>query len=99
VWLHYYGKWPENELDHINLDKLDNSISNLRDVTRLEQMQNLPAYKNNTSGLVGVYLRKSGKFQALVQYNGKNHYVGQFDTKEAAHAAYLVKKDSLRSEG
>lgn len=95
VWLHFYGEWPEGELDHINLNKLDNSIGNLRNVNRLEQMQNLPVYRNNTSGLVGVYPRKNGKFQASVQYDGRNHYIGRFDTKEEAHAAYLAKKKAL----
>lgn len=97
VWLHFYGEWPAVELDHINRNKLDNSIANLRSVTRLEQMQNLPTYKSNTSGLVGAYPRKNGKFQASVQYDGRNHYIGRFDTKEEAHAAYVAKKAALQA--
>ena len=40
AWLFYYGEWPENEIDHINNDKDDNRITNLRDVTHGENQQN-----------------------------------------------------------
>ena len=40
AWLFYYGEWPQNEIDHINNNKLDNRIINLRDVTHWENQQN-----------------------------------------------------------
>jgi len=40
AWLHYTGSWPDNELDHKNREKDDNSIENLRDVTRSENNKN-----------------------------------------------------------
>lgn len=41
AWLHHYGEHPRNTIDHINRDKTDNRIANLRDVSFLENMQNV----------------------------------------------------------
>ena len=42
-----YGKWPENEIDHINGIKDDNRINNLRDVTNRQNALNVGVFKNN----------------------------------------------------
>mgnify|MGYP003656656509 CR=1 FL=1 len=61
VALHYIAN-PENkpELDHIDRDKSNNHVSNLRWVTRLENQQNLGDYKNNKSGVKNVSYHKQG---------------------------------------
>lgn len=47
-------------------------------------------YRNNKSGFPGVSLhKKSGRWQALIGYEGRNYHIGLFDTPEAAHQAYL----------
>jgi hypothetical protein len=48
------GRWPDC-IDHVNGDKLDDRWENLREVTNAENLRNLPKYRNNTSGSVGVY--------------------------------------------
>ncbi|HVM93474.1 MAG TPA: HNH endonuclease [Terriglobales bacterium] len=91
------GVWPENDVDHRNTIRTDNRFENLRDVTRVVNMQNKrrPS-SNNKTGFVGVYLHKQlGRFTAQIRANGKNTHLGMFDTPEQAHAAYLDAKRKL----
>jgi uncharacterized membrane protein len=90
-WFHTYGVWPTHDIDHINGDKSDNRISNLRDVPKSINIQNEKrARKNNASGLMGVVFRKDrNKWTATVRVNGKPKRLGSFSTPEEAHQAYL----------
>ena len=94
AWMYAYDTWPNHDIDHINSDKRDNRIKNLRDVTRSVNMQNQErAQKDNKSGLRGVSWNKNKKrWEAGISVNGRNEYLGSFDTTEAAHAAYLAAK-------
>jgi hypothetical protein len=49
AWLYVYGEWPSLEIDHINCDRLDNRISNLRDVTHHQNMNNLRFHREGTA--------------------------------------------------
>lgn len=85
AWLYVHGYWPTGEIDHINMDKGDNRICNLRDATREQNRHNTTMTKRNTTGFKGVsFHRKMGKFQA----HHRRHWLGYFQTAEAAHAAY-----------
>lgn len=83
------GEWPKGQIDHDNLIKDDNRWVNLKDCTNLENMQNRPNQKNNTSGFKGV-TRRGNRFQGLVQRFGKRVSVGYFDTAEEANAACVA---------
>jgi len=89
VWLHVHGTWPEQDLDHINGNKSDNRIANLREATDSENNQNRKVRNsNNTSGYPGVYwLDERQKARALISINGKMIHLGYYDTKEEAIAA------------
>lgn len=83
AWLYVYGVLPDKELDHINGDKSDNRIENLREVSHGENMQNLPTYRNNTSGKIGVhYDRNCNKWIARISYKGERIILGVFTTFE-----------------
>lgn len=89
AWYMVYGSLPVNEVDHVNQQKGDNKISNLRDVTRTQNMRNRPMLGRNTSGVNGVCWSKSArKWQSYGQDGGKLKVLGTFlDIDEAAAVA------------
>jgi hypothetical protein len=88
AWLYMYGVFPAM-IDHINCIKDDNRISNLRECTTSQNSANRPAFKNNKSGLKGVYFHeKNKKWEARINVNKKLKYLGCFLTKEEAYEAY-----------
>lgn len=96
VWLMHTGAWPEGEIDHINGDRQDNRIANLRCCTSSENKQNIKKRKNNKSGYTGVSLfGKSGRWRADLTVNKKATYLGSFETPEEAYSAYLEAKSKL----
>ena len=93
AWLYVHGTWPEGQVDHINQVKADNRIANLRVATHAENMQNRKPYKTNSTGLRGVYRRKTQPdhlFYAAIKVNRKTINLGAFRTAEEAHAAYCA---------
>jgi hypothetical protein len=94
AWFYVYGVMPTYDIDHINGDKTNNRISNLRDVKFKTNMQNeVKARKTNKSGYLGVHWRKERcKWVAQLMVNGKHKRFGSFDTPEQAYKAYLEAK-------
>lgn len=90
AWFLHYGKWPDHEIDHINGDKQDNRLSNLRDVPLAHNQQNVGKKSNNTSGWKGVsWSKKSSKWTAEIRHNGSHTYLGMFDNIKEAAEAYI----------
>ncbi len=88
-----YGKFPDMEIDHINGNKADNRISNLREASRVKNQQNqISAYKSNSTGLLGVSQHKPGVWRARLCVSGKNKSLGLFSSPELAHEAYKEAK-------
>ena len=88
VWAIYYDKWPTDQIDHINRDKTDNRIVNLRDVDNATNTNNHPIRKTNKSGVVGVYKHsQTGKWVAQITKNYKCYHLGCFDTVQEAKQA------------
>lgn len=94
-WLLQTGSWPDGPLDHINLNRSDNRWSNLR---RAEPWQNNANWRPMRDGRKGVTVHRTGRYQAQVKCHGVNHYLGLFDTEEAAAAAYAAKATELFGE-
>ena len=91
AWLYVYGRWPVSQIDHINRDKDDNSISNLQEATMLENSRNKYAPKNNTSGYKGVsWSKQSNKWRVKINNNGKYYCIGYFSNINEAAAAYAT---------
>jgi hypothetical protein len=99
VWLYIYGELPEEFLDHINEIRDDNRIVNLRMATHQENQHNRSSPKSNgTSGYLGVSWRKDcKKWQAQIRLNGRDKYLGHFNTAEQASEAYLKAKRDLHT--
>lgn len=90
AWLYMTGKWPEVEIDHIDLDPSNNRWSNLREANRSTNIANTRRRSDNTSGFKGVY-RGEGKarpWRAEISLHKKRIFIGAFETMEEAKAAY-----------
>ena len=100
AWLITHGEWPTEQIDHINGDRSDNRLCNLRECSLVGNMQNLRKAKttNVTTGLLGASLLKTtGAFRATIGIEGKQIHLGCFKTAEEAHAVYLEAKRRLHS--
>ena len=96
AWAIHYGENPPKMIDHINNDKSDNRICNLRSASNAENMRNMGRTKRNKTGYKGVYYhKKNKKYIAAIGKNMKTIYVGSFDTIEEAHAAYCKAAEKL----
>jgi HNH endonuclease/AP2 domain len=99
IWLHHYGQWPDKIIDHINGDKDDHRIANLRQATQSSNTMNARRRADNTTGYKGVYFKKkTGRWGASICKNGKLHYLGYFDSPEAAYAVYCKEAERLFGE-
>lgn len=86
-------------VDHINGDKGDNRIANLRAATRSENAQNRRrANRQNRTGALGVSPCKD-KYFAQIKVAGVSRNLGQFATLEEASAAYVAAKRELHPAG
>jgi hypothetical protein len=97
AWLLAYGKWPDDQIDHANGIRSDNRLSNLRAAGYRENMFNRPGRKS-ISGLKGVSPGRNGRFRSQITTDGRQKYLGEFDTAEAAHEAYVVAARVMHGE-
>lgn len=81
------GKKNGYVVDHEDRNKLNNQRNNLRFVTKSGNAANSKLSKNNTSGVKGVRKARSGRWVACLMLNGKNIYLGTYDTIEEAAEA------------
>lgn len=89
AWALHHGEWPAGDVDHINHDRADNRICNLRDCSAKENKRNLSLYRNNKLGEAGIYwVPHCRKWKAIVgNSGGRQHYLGLFEERSDAVAA------------
>lgn len=89
AWAFVHGEFPESDLDHVNMVKSDNRISNLRLATKAENQMHRGIPKNNTSGCKGVtWNATKGKWSVRCAANGKRKHLGYFDDVASATSVY-----------
>ena len=99
AWFYFYKKWPKNQIDHNNRNSSDNSIKNLRQANNSQNQSNVGKKTNNKTGYKGVTFHIRDKiYQAHIQKNKKQIYLGKFNTAEEAHAAYCKAAQELHGE-
>lgn len=99
AWLWMTGAWPENMIDHIDGNGLNNKWDNLRPATMSQNQHNRGKGKNNTSGYKGVWFHKQiGRWCADVWKDGKKVYLGTFPDKKAAAEAATHARESMHKE-
>lgn len=83
IWFYFNKRWPY-QIDHIDGDRTNNKISNLRECDYSSNHANKRKQINNTSGFKGVFLKRNTQWFAAVGHE----YLGAFKTKEEAARAY-----------
>lgn len=91
AWFLYYGHWPAEQIDHINKDKADNRINNLRCGNSINNHnRDMP---KGVSGIVGAHWNsRKKKFTSSIKVNGVKEHLGYFNCPTSAHLAYLLEK-------
>jgi len=90
AWLYYYGEHQKGQIDHINCNRQDNRIENLRDVDATINALNRSSAK-------GVY-KHFDKYRARIKINGKHLHLGLFDSENQATQVYLDAKKQYLGE-
>lgn len=100
IWLWHYGYLPENEMDHINRNRSDNRIKNLREVSVMCNQRNTGNWKTNNSGIKGVWFEIGTKrWRAGVRVMGKQNTLGSYKEKYEAVLARLTAELCLNWPG
>ena len=88
AWALHHDEWPDSVIDHINGNKQDNRISNLRNVAQTENAKNRPLQSNNRSGSTGVCWRSDHQAWAVgIGVSGKTLHIGTFKNLDDAITA------------
>lgn len=99
VWLYVHGRFPAEQIDHIDGDKTNNLISNLREACQKQNSMNLPISARNTSGVKGVsFCNGPGKWCAAIKSGGKLLYRKFFETMEEAESEIRIARERLHGE-
>lgn len=100
AWYLTHGYWPKADIDHINGNRADNRICNLREATRSQNLANRPCM--NATGYKGVLAHRDQnrkkRFGAQVTKNGKAHFFGWYETAQEAGAVYAREAARLHGE-
>lgn len=98
AWYLTHGEWP-SMIDHIDGDRTNNSLSNLRIASYSQQNCNRRKPRNNSSGVKGVsWNSQAEKWQARVQADKRVKFLGYFESVEEASAAVLTYRETVHKE-
>lgn len=98
AYMYEHGRFPEQEIDHRDGNKQNNSISNLRDCSASINMQNLRGHrKGSIVPELGVS-KHGSRFRARVRVKGTQLCLGLYDTAEEASRVYAAFKEAAQQE-
>ena len=99
AWLYEFGLFPDSHIDHINGDRSDNRIGNLRLANRSQNLCNVAKTKRNTSGIKNVSFHKeSEKWRVVVSVDGKNKSFGLYHDIELAELVASEAREKYHGE-
>jgi len=98
AWFYINGIFSKTHLDHINNDRMDNRICNLREANTKQNSENKVLDFKNKSGLRGVcFDKKRNKWASFISHNNKTIALGRFEFKEDAYQAYIQAVNKLHT--
>lgn len=86
AWFYCFKDWPVLDIDHINRVRSDNSLDNLRELSRADNNRNSLA--RNTTNTKNVY-KNGSNYMARISFNGIDNYLGTFKTIDLADESIL----------
>ena len=98
AWFYVYGCWPTEQIDHVDRNRVNNCIFNLREATSSENHCNTGCRQRSASGLKGVRKKPAGTFEAYIVKHNCWKYLGTFETAHLAHAAYCEAAKEIHGE-
>lgn len=99
AWFYVTGNWPKDRIDHKDSITNNNCFDNLREANASQNSYNYSKPITNTSGIKGVsYHKQTKKWRARINYDGKMHHLGLFDTIELAAIAYAEASKKYHKE-
>lgn len=99
AWMYVHGDFPESALDHMNLDRCDNRIANLRLATASQNQYNTGIRSDSTTGVKGVSFHKaSRRYRAAITSRGETTILGYFATIAEAAKAYAAAADRIHGD-
>lgn len=90
AWYLSHGVWPSEDIDHINRDRADNRLPNLRLATRQQNLRNARISSRSSCGSKGVHLSQGRYWSAAIWVDGKKRHLGNFDSQALAAEAYQL---------
>lgn len=95
AWFYSYGIWP-NVIDHVDRNRTNNRLSNLRDCTHSQNQANRSA--RGSFGIKGITKARGWGYQAQISSGNRTRYIGAFKTPEKAHSAYMTEARRIHGE-
>lgn len=92
VYAYFNNEFPKGEIDHINRNKLDNRVENLRVVSRIENIKNRTILPNKNTGVEGVYIDNTKGLLKKLCFKYKKKTYRYYTVEEA-----IKSKNALRS--
>lgn len=99
AWYLTHGEWPDKEIDHIDGNRSNNAIINLRLATRSQNCQNRVANHNSTSKYKGVSWDSSrNKWIVSIYVDGHTKHLGRYTSEEKAREKFIEASKALHAE-
>ncbi len=98
AWALFFGEWPTAILDHINGDRSDNRMANLRQVSASESRQNVRHERGAASRFKGVHADGRGRWRSSIMKDGSKTHIGMFSCEVEAAKAYDAKAREIFGE-
>jgi hypothetical protein len=97
AWLYCYGEWPREMIDHIDGNRVNDRIGNLREATSQQNNSN-KRFSGSAAGYKGVYRTKHNRYVARLVFKRRCVRLGSFDDPSHAAAAYNIGASTLFGE-
>ena len=99
AWLYCFDEFPNGIIDHIDGNRTNNRLDNLREATNTENLYNSKIRSDNTTGYKGVSIdKRSNRYRAYITINKKVKSLGYYATALEASEAYVKAAKELHKE-